>query len=82
MVGLVKVDFFLNGTALDHETLDVNVGAMNLLPRLRNQLTDVVVNLVKMLLPLLGVVNGRMNLSKKVQKFVILFEFVHQLCAF
>jgi hypothetical protein len=78
----VKVNFFLNGTALNYETLDVNVRAVNLFPRLRNQLTDVVMNLVEMLLPLLGVVNGRMDLFKKVQKLVILFEFVHQLCAF
>ncbi len=78
----MKVNFFLNGTALNYETLDVNVRAVNLFPRLRNQLTDVVMNLVEMLLPLLGVVNGRMDLFKKVQKLVILFEFVHQLCAF
>lgn len=55
---------------------------MNLLPRFRDKLTNVMVNLVKWLFPFGSVVNVRMNFGKKQQKVKVLFELFHKFRAF
>lgn len=53
----MEVDFFLDGCALNDESFDVDVGAVDLFPGFRDELADVVVDFVEMLFPLGGVVN-------------------------
>jgi hypothetical protein len=80
VIGLVEVDFFMNGGALNNKSLDVNVGAVDLLPRFRDELADAVVDFVQMLFPLGGVVNVRVNFGEQLQEVVILLKLFHQLC--